>query len=198
MSVFGVILVSIFPRLDWIRRDAKYLSIFGKIRTRITPNTDTFHAVNLITEKLEELSSDDKILKGFLKKRRILLSNFPNSPKPIEPQTISLCLKVFLWWNDCSFKTSQNDCPDDKFEFFKFFKIANVKDQLEDVYSKGETRTVFPADNYMFKVNNRNTRTRCEICSKLTIKIPRDHSCEKCSNFVNKEATTTGLEPTIT
>ena len=26
-----------------------------------------------------------------------------------------------------------------------------------------------PASNYMFKVNNRNTRTRCEICSKLTI-----------------------------
>ena len=23
-----------------------------------------------------------------------------------------------------------------------------------------------------FKVNNRNTRTRCEICSKLTIKVP--------------------------
>ena len=28
-----------------------------------------------------------------------------------------------------------------------------------------------PAVNYMFKVNNRKTRTRCEICSKLTIKI---------------------------
>ena len=28
-----------------------------------------------------------------------------------------------------------------------------------------------PAGNYMFKVNNRNTRTRCKICSKLTIKI---------------------------
>ena len=24
----------------------------------------------------------------------------------------------------------------------------------------------------MFKVNNRNTRTRCEICLRLTIKIP--------------------------
>ena len=24
--------------------------------------------------------------------------------------------------------------------------------------------------NYMFKVNNRNTRTRCEICPKLPIK----------------------------
>ena len=30
----------------------------------------------------------------------------------------------------------------------------------------------FPADNYMFEVNNRNTRTRCEICSKLTVKTP--------------------------
>ena len=29
----------------------------------------------------------------------------------------------------------------------------------------------YPAGNYMFKVNNRNTRLRCEICSKLTIKI---------------------------
>ena len=29
-----------------------------------------------------------------------------------------------------------------------------------------------PTGNYMFKVNNRNTRTRCEICSKLTIKTP--------------------------
>ena len=30
--------------------------------------------------------------------------------------------------------------------------------------------SMYPAGNYMFKVNNRNTRTGCEICSKLTIK----------------------------
>ena len=29
-----------------------------------------------------------------------------------------------------------------------------------------------PAGNYMFKVNNRNTRTRCEIFLKLSIKTP--------------------------
>ena len=29
-----------------------------------------------------------------------------------------------------------------------------------------------PAGNYMFKVNNKNTRTRFEICSKLTKKTP--------------------------
>ena len=32
--------------------------------------------------------------------------------------------------------------------------------------------SIYPAGNYMFKVNNRNSRTRCELCSKLTIKIP--------------------------
>ena len=31
--------------------------------------------------------------------------------------------------------------------------------------------SIYPAGNYMFKVNNRNSRTRCELCSKLTIKI---------------------------
>ena len=29
----------------------------------------------------------------------------------------------------------------------------------------------YPACNYPLKVNNRNTRTRCEICSNLTIKM---------------------------
>ena len=30
----------------------------------------------------------------------------------------------------------------------------------------------YPANIYLFKVNNRNTRKRCEICSKLRIKTP--------------------------
>ena len=29
-----------------------------------------------------------------------------------------------------------------------------------------------PVGIYMFKVNNRDTKTRCEICSKFTIKTP--------------------------
>ena len=30
-----------------------------------------------------------------------------------------------------------------------------------------------PSRNYMFKVNNRNIRIKCEICSKSTIKTPK-------------------------
>ena len=32
-----------------------------------------------------------------------------------------------------------------------------------------------PAYIYLFKVNNKNTRKRCEIYSKLTIKTPERH-----------------------
>ena len=30
----------------------------------------------------------------------------------------------------------------------------------------------YPVNTFLFKVNNRNTRKRCEICSKLTINTP--------------------------
>ena len=30
----------------------------------------------------------------------------------------------------------------------------------------------FPVGIYIFKINNRKTRARCEICLKLAIKIP--------------------------
>ena len=33
--------------------------------------------------------------------------------------------------------------------------------------SRASWTSCSPSGNYMFKVNNRNTRTRCEICSKL-------------------------------
>ena len=44
MSVLTVILVRIFPHLNWIQRDVSF-RIQSRIRTRITPNTDTFHVV---------------------------------------------------------------------------------------------------------------------------------------------------------
>ena len=37
-----------------------------------------------------------------------------------------------------------------------------------------------PAGNYMFKVNNKNTRARCEICSTLTIKGPDGNQWKVC------------------
>ena len=39
---------------------------------------------------------------------------------------------------------------------------------------------IYPVDIYLLKVNNKNTRTRCEMCSKLTIKTPK--RCPPCSS----------------
>ena len=43
---------------------------------------------------------------------------------------------------------------------------------------------VYSAGNYLFKVNNRNTRIRCEICSKLTIKTPERRIWHRSSAFI--------------
>ena len=37
---------------------------------------------------------------------------------------------------------------------------------------------------YLLKVNKRNTRTRCEICSELTIKIPERRQWLRSSIFI--------------
>ena len=45
-------------------------------------------------------------------------------------------------------------------------------------------RKAFPAGNNMFKVNNENTRTSCEICLKLTIKTPERHHWRRSGVFI--------------
>ena len=42
-----------------------------------------------------------------------------------------------------------------------------------------------PAGNYMFNVNNRNTRANSETCSKLTVKTPeRQWQCRRSGVFI--------------
>ena len=50
-------------------------------------------------------------------------------------------------------------------------KQLRLKKQEEKVKLEAQVE-VSPAGNYMFKVNNKYTRARCETCSKLTIKTP--------------------------
>ena len=43
---------------------------------------------------------------------------------------------------------------------------------LINIFTEKNIKHVNPADIYLLKVNNRNGRTRCKTCSKLTIKTP--------------------------
>ena len=44
----------------------------------------------------------------------------------------------------------------------------------------GRLHCCYLANIYLFKVNNRSTRKRCEICSELTVKTPEPHYCLYC------------------
>ena len=44
-----------------------------------------------------------------------------------------------------------------------------------------------PVGIYLVKVNNRNTRTRCEICSKLTIKTPEPRQCYNKNRQISRK-----------
>ena len=57
----------------------------------------------------------------------------------------------------------------------KYFKLGlgDSEQNLGVISVKSHVRLgLNPANIQLFKVNNRNTRKRCEICSKLTIKTP--------------------------
>ena len=44
--------------------------------------------------------------------------------------------------------------------------------------------TRIPANINLFKVNNKNTRKRCEICSKLKIKTPEKRLWRRSAVFI--------------
>ena len=50
----------------------------------------------------------------------------------------------------------------------------------------------YPAGIYLLKVNDRNTRTRCEICSKLTIKTPERRHWRQFSKSLKHSARSKG------
>ena len=60
---------------------------------------------------------------------------------------------------------------------YLFIYFALVLNRVPIRVRKSKTNTfdesINPAGIYLLKVNNRNTRARCEICSKLTIKTPK-------------------------
>ena len=47
-----------------------------------------------------------------------------------------------------------------------------------------DNKNVYPAGNYMLKVSNRNTTTRCDIYSKLTVKIPERRQWRHSGIFI--------------
>ena len=59
-------------------------------------------------------------------------------------------------------------------------------DNFSTLCMKGLFFRSIPTGNYMFKISNRNTRTRFEICSDLTIKTPEWRHWRRSGVFIVK------------
>ena len=53
-----------------------------------------------------------------------------------------------------------------------YYNFSKTNHDAETKSKQWDNQKNGPAGNYLLKFNNKNTRTRCEICSKLTIKTP--------------------------
>ena len=69
--------------------------------------------------------------------------------------------------------------------FVSYCRSLSYRNQSTDLQNKSmdlflydkefrheRVKRYFPVNIYLFKVNNRNTRKRCEICSKCTMSTP--------------------------
>ena len=61
------------------------------------------------------------------------------------------------------------------FYSFRFFLFKTHTSEFKFRADSVHSLSINPNGIYLLKVNKRNTRTRCEICSKLTIKTPERH-----------------------
>ena len=91
-------------------------------------------------------------------------------------ETKALTLSCILLKNDQTyFKNLAMFTSDDSKSMFGHFLTLCMEELIKNPN---------PTGNCMFKVNNRNTRTRCETCSKLTIKTPERRHWSRFGVFI--------------
>ena len=148
MSVFGVILVRIFPHSDWIR-------------TRITPNTNTFYPV-IFWWKASYLVKNLVFFHAITAKKPL----HEKCPKMefflarIFPHSYSVSLR---FQSECEKYGPEKTPYMDTFDAVKYAKKCSLPLKMRFV----------PGNFYLFKFNKENIKTVSEICSKLTVKTPK-------------------------
>ena len=150
-SIFGVILVHISPHSDWIRRDTlRIRSEYGKMQTRITPNTDSFHTVlywRIPPKRVTHLELGHRNLGILERTRHIAKSNCVIQLNYGDVCTDARCKLVIRWersnteeWNCFSFQTNYDSCNSTSFvsedSVFKCHLIKKDRNNTNKRYKK--------------------------------------------------------------
>ena len=103
----------------------------------------------------------------------------------IRPQTIFIITHFWSMFLICPLKTPANQ------RFSRVFRVHKIGTLTGNGINKFapsffHATQQFPqnrddrAGNYMLKVNNRNTRTKCKLCSKLAVRRKQLHFLLQC------------------
>ena len=99
---------------------------------------------------------------------------------------------VLMWCPSLKATTSVQSSDWNNTEVSKPTKSNGLSNYVKVTYSENVSpflgsinlRYPLPAVIYLLKVNNKNTRTKCEICSKLTIKTPERRHWRRFGVFI--------------
>ena len=99
---------------------------------------------------------------------------------------------VLMWCPSLKATTSAQSSDWNNIEVSKPTKSNGLSNYVKVTYSENVSpflgsinlRYPLPAVIYLLKVNNKNTRTKCEICSKLTIKTPERRHWRRFGVFI--------------
>ena len=133
-----------------------------------------------MVEKNEIINNEEKIAETFNTFFTNIVSNLKIPPyqdtdfaRGIDPvvgdDPITFIMEKYK--NHPSIITIKNFCHENDSFSFETIKRDDVFKKIKYL-DTSKTSQNSPAGIYLLKVNNRNTRTRCVICSKLTIKTP--------------------------
>ena len=144
----------------------------------------------MVEDKLEQVRDLEKrhLLCLKIKNKGILIFTFNSSESELKEANCRKVLSLkFLFFFQACFPFFFLIIYPQKYFFLNLdWKLKVWPGELlhnSDKYARA-TPTNITAGNYMFKVKNRNTRTRCEMCSKFTIKTPERRLRRRSGVFI--------------
>ena len=165
------------------------LNLFAETKIQKTPNNPV--CIDLIlTNVPRSFQSACVVETGLPDFHLITLTVMRTIFKKYHPKMINYRLyKIFS--NEAFRETLINHLPKENYinddnGFQRFCHISLDALNKHAPRKKKHARGIHPASIYLLKVNNRNTRTRCQVCSKLTIKTPERRQLRRSGVFIVK------------
>ena len=145
--------------------------IWARFAKKVSPNQYALHLRGCLLETQNEISFHLDENSVYIEHMELLLK-IAEKILNAQENLNKMFLEEFPLTGLCKVWESHMRVSWEYFLFLIFFK-PDMKFSFKSVCLNRINQGSYPAGIYLLKINNRNTKTRCEICPKLTIKTPK-------------------------